>query len=147
MQALGLGPEQIRYHRFKVRHFPEYRQQILQTLIDLRTELQPDIILLPSLNDIHQDHQVISNEGLRAFKKSSILGYEMPWNNIVFETRCFVELQERHLALKIAALNKYASQQHRAYLSADFIRGLAITRGTQFESNYAEAFEVVRWIL
>jgi hypothetical protein len=71
----------------------------------------------------------------------------MPWNNIVFETRCFVELQERHLALKIAALNKYASQQHRAYLSADFIRGLAITRGTQFESNYAEAFEVVRWIL
>jgi LmbE family N-acetylglucosaminyl deacetylase len=147
MQTLGLGPEQIRYHRFKVRHFPEYRQQILQTLIDLRKELQPDIIFLPSLNDIHQDHQVISNEGLRAFKKSSILGYEMPWNNIVFETRCFVELQERHLDLKIAALKKYASQQHRAYLSADFIRGLAITRGTQFESNYAEAFEVVRWIL
>jgi LmbE family N-acetylglucosaminyl deacetylase len=147
MQALGLKPAQIRFHRFRVRHFPEYRQQILQTLIDLRSELEPDIIFLPSLNDIHQDHQVISNEGLRAFKKSSILGYEMPWNNIVFETRCFVELKEHHIELKVAALKKYASQQHRSYLSSDFIKGLAVTRGTQFESKYAEAFEVIRWIL
>jgi len=147
MLALGLTPDNIHYHRFKVRHFPEFRQQILQTLIDMRNQFRPEVIFLPSLNDIHQDHQVIANEGLRAFKKSSILGYEMPWNNIVFETRCFVQLQERHVEKKILALQQYASQQHRSYLSADFIRGLAKTRGTQFESEYAEAFEVIRWIV
>ncbi len=147
MKALGLTDEHIQFHRFKVRHFPEFRQQILQILIELRKSFQPDIIFVPSLNDIHQDHQVIANEGLRAFKKNSILGYEMPWNNIVFETRCFVELKKSHIEKKINALTFYKTQQHRTYLSAEFIWGLAKTRGTQFESDYAEAFEVVRWIL
>jgi len=147
MTELGLQPNNIHYHRFKVRHFPEFRQQILQTLIEIRGEFRPDVVFLPSLNDIHQDHQVVANEGLRAFKKSSILGYEMPWNNIVFETRCFVQLQERHVEKKIRALRHYKTQQHRSYLSEDFIRGLAKTRGTQFESDFAEAFEVIRWIV
>lgn len=147
MQTLGLAEEDIHFHRYQVRHFPEFRQQILQTLIDLRSDYHPDVIFVPSLHDIHQDHQVIANEGLRAFKKNSILGYEMPWNNIVFETRCFVELQEHHLQKKIDALRHYKTQQHRSYLSEEFIRGLAKTRGTQFESNFAEAFEVVRWVL
>jgi len=147
MQTLGVASEDIHYHRFKVRHFPEFRQAILQVLIDIRNSYQPDIIFVPSLHDIHQDHQVIANEGLRAFKKNSILGYEMPWNNIVFETRCFVELKRTHIERKIEALKQYKTQQHRSYLNADFIFGLAKTRGTQFESEYAEAFEVVRWVI
>jgi LmbE family N-acetylglucosaminyl deacetylase len=147
MKTLGLENEHIHYHRFQVRHFPEFRQSILQTLIDIRKEFQPDIVFIPSLHDIHQDHQVIANEGLRAFKKNSILGYEMPWNNIVFETRCFVELKKHHVQKKIEALGHYVTQQHRTYLSDDFIWGLAKTRGTQFESEYAEAFEVIRWVL
>jgi LmbE family N-acetylglucosaminyl deacetylase len=147
MSELGLCENNIHYHRFKVRHFPDFRQQILQKLIDIRISYKPDIIFIPSLNDIHQDHQVIANEGLRAFKKNSILGYEMPWNNIVFETRCFVELKRHHIEKKIAALKHYKTQQHRSYLNEDFIFGLAKTRGTQFESEYAEAFEVVRWVI
>lgn len=147
MTTLGVPKENIIYYRFKVRHFPEFRQDILQKLIDLRKDIRPDIIFAPSLNDIHQDHQVIANECLRAFKKSSILGYEMPWNNIIFETRCFIALERRHLEAKILALSCYRTQQHRNYLRNEFILGLATTRGTQFESEYAEAFEVVRWIM
>lgn len=147
MLVLGLEKENIIHHRFKVRHFPEFRQEILQILIDIRKSLRPDIIFAPSLNDIHQDHQVVANECLRAFKKSSILGYEMPWNNIVFETRCFIALERRHVQVKIDALKCYKTQQHRKYLRDEFIFGLATTRGTQFESEYAEAFEVVRWIM
>jgi N-acetylglucosamine malate deacetylase 1 len=147
MKTLGLDDNNIIYHRFKVRHFPEFRQQILQTLIEVRKSFDPFIVFIPSLNDIHQDHQVIANEGLRAFKKVAILGYEMPWNNIVFETRCFVKLEKRHIEKKIKALACYKTQQHRTYLNSDFLWGLAVTRGTQFESEYAEAFEVVRWIL
>lgn len=39
------------------------------------------------------------------------------------------------------------TQLHRAYLSPEFIRGLAIVRGTQYESELAESFEVIRLIL
>jgi two-component system alkaline phosphatase synthesis response regulator PhoP len=40
---------------------------------------------------------------------------------------------------KIEALGCYQTQKHRAYLSGDFIRGLALTRGVQIEEKYAEA--------
>lgn len=147
MLTLGLQKEHIHYHRFKVRYFPEFRQQILQEMIELRKLFNPDLVFIPSLHDIHQDHQVIANEGLRAFKKVSILGYEMPWNNIIFETRCFITLQKHHVQKKIDALHCYKTQQHRTYLNDEFIWGLAKTRGTQFENEYAEAFEVIRWII
>ncbi|OQA94344.1 MAG: GlcNAc-PI de-N-acetylase [Bacteroidetes bacterium ADurb.Bin217] len=147
MQTLGLHKEDIQYFKFRVRHFLELRQEILQTMIDIRKSFNPDLVFIPSLHDIHQDHQVIANEGLRAFKKISILGYEMPWNNIVFETRCFITLEKKHVQKKIDALHCYKTQQHRTYLNDDFIWGLAKTRGTQFEHEYAEAFEVIRWIV
>ncbi len=147
MTVLGLRAENIIHHNFKVRHFPENRQEILQNMIGLSKKYQPDLVLVPSINDIHQDHQVIANEGLRTFKKIAILGYEMPWNNIVFETRCFIKLEENYIQKKIEALNCYKSQTHRKYLNKEFIWGLARTRGTQFESDYAEAFEVIRWII
>jgi LmbE family N-acetylglucosaminyl deacetylase len=129
-----------------VRRFPEHRQDILQQIIELRDEIKPDIVFVPSPNDIHQDHQVIAQEGLRAFKRHTLLGYEEPWNNIIFETRCFIPLREEHIQRKIEALQCYRSQGHRTYLDAEFIRSLARTRGTQIEGGYAEAFEVLRWI-
>lgn len=147
MIKLGLKQDDIVYHSFRVRHFPEFRQEILQIMIDLNKSFNPELVFVPSLHDIHQDHQVIANEGLRAFKKIPILGYEMPWNNIIFETRCFIKLEKNHIQKKIDALNCYKTQKHRSYLNKDFIWGLATTRGTQFENEFAEAFEVIRWII
>ena len=87
-------------------------------------------------------------EGLRAFKLSaSILGYEMPWNNLSFNTTCFICLSEENLKRKIAALSCYKSQTDRFYATGEFIRSLAITRGTQVGAKYAETFEVLRWII
>ncbi len=54
---------------YPVREFLVYRQQILEDMIRLRNDLNPDLVLLPSTADTHQDHQVISQEGFRAFKK------------------------------------------------------------------------------
>ncbi len=146
-KVLGIAPENLIVYNFPVRHFPEYRQDILQSMIDLRQEINPDLILVPSPHDIHQDHQVIAAEGLRAFKRHTILGYEEPWNNIVFETRCFFALQKHHITKKIEALYCYKSQMHRPYLNEEFIWGLARTRGTQIEGGYAEAFELLRWVM
>ena len=102
---------------------------------------------MPSLHDIHQDHYCIGIEGVRAFKQISILGYELPWNNLTFNTQLFVFLDEKHLYKKIEALKCYQSQSNRDYANESFIRSLAITRGTQIGAKFAEAFEVIRWII
>ena len=146
-RILGIPDDNVIAFRYPVREFPAHRQEILQDIIGLRERIHPDLILVPSPNDIHQDHQVIAREGLRAFKKQTILGYEEPWNNIVFETRCFVMLKERHVEKKVEALHCYETQAERSYLDESFIRSLARTRGTQLESRYAEAFEVLRMVL
>ena len=119
---LGIPEANLDVHDFEVRTFPDRRQDILELLIALWEEWQPDIVFQPSLHDVHQDHQVVAAEGLRAFKRTTILGYEIPWNNFDFAYQAYVALDERHIERKIAALAKYASQQHRRYADAEYIR-------------------------
>lgn len=145
--ALGIADEDCLVLDFEVRRFPELRQPILDKMIELSRRYQPDMVFLPSANDTHQDHQTIAQEGFRAFKRTTMLGYEVPWNNLDFRTSCFVDLSEDNLAAKIRAVGTYESQKHRDYASAEFIRSLALTRGVQIGKRYAESFEVVRWVI
>lgn len=142
-----LGISEPILHEYEVREFPRFRQEILDTLIAHRTTIRPDIVFTPSSFDTHQDHKTTREETLRAFKQCTILGYEQPWNNITFNTLAFISLKEHHVQKKIEALGCYKTQKHRAYLNSDFIRGLALTRGVQIEEPYAEAFEVIKWVM
>jgi N-acetylglucosamine malate deacetylase 1 len=145
-KVLGIDADRLMVDSFPVRNFPEHRQEILQRFWELNNEIEPDLVLLPSTNDLHQDHRTVADEGLRVFKRTTVLAYEEPWNNVVFETRMFVSLDEAHIERKIRALECYRTQAHRTYLNAEFIRSLARTRGTQIQLPWAEAFEVVRWV-
>ncbi|MBN1296748.1 PIG-L family deacetylase [bacterium] len=147
LDVLGVPAAGRHLFQFPVRYFPDHRQDILEHMIHFRDQLEPDLVMLPSPQDLHQDHQIIAMEGLRAFKGTSILGFEIPWNNILFETRSFIHLEERHIARKIAALQCYRSQNFRGYAKPEFIFSLARTRGVQIEVPYAEVFEAIRWII
>lgn len=144
--TLGITPDDCIVLQFPVRHFQEKRQEILDEMIKLSNEFKPSVVFLPSIHDTHQDHEVIAREGFRAFKKTTILGYEAPWNNLTFTTNCFYVLDEQQLERKIAALKCYKSQYGRSYATEEYIRSLAITRGTQIGQRYAEVFESIREI-
>ena len=146
-KVLGIKEKDLLLYDFDVREFPRYRQEILDSLLEVRNKIKPDIVFTPSSFDTHQDHQVVRQETLRAFKMCSILGYEQPWNNITFNTSAFVSLSEENIQGKIDALRCYETQAGRKYLNEEFIRGLATTRGTQINEQYAEAFEVIRWVI
>ena len=146
-KVLGIPPGNLILFNYPVREFPAYRQKILEDMIRLGNDLKPELVLLPSTNDTHQDHQTVSQEGFRAFKKISIIGYEMPYNNLNFSTNLFVVLEEKHLRKKVEALKCYRSQADRTYATPDFITSLARVRGTQIGIKYAEAFEVIRWVI
>jgi N-acetylglucosamine malate deacetylase 1 len=141
---LGIPAEQLTVHDFEVRTFPARRQDILELLIALWEEWQPDAVFQPSLHDVHQDHQVVAAEGLRAFKRTTVLGYEIPWNNFDFAYQWYSALEERHVEKKIAALAKYASQQHRRYADSEYIRNLARMHGVNVNRSFAEVFQVYR---
>jgi len=142
--VMGIAPEALMVHDFDVRSFPERRQDILELLIAVWEKWQPDAVLMPSLRDIHQDHQVVAAEGLRAFKRTTVLGYEIPWNNLEFDYQAYIALEERHVQRKVDALACYESQQHRNYANPEYIWNLARTRGINVSRAYAEAFEVYR---
>jgi len=146
-KILGLGADDVSCLDFTVRAFSDQRQKILDELLRLKEAFEPDIVFCPSMNDLHQDHKVIAEEARRMFKRTTMFGYEMPWNNISFNTQSFVILEKQHLDRKIRALKCYKSQAHREYLNEQFIESLAVTRGVQINAPYAEAFEVVRLVI
>ncbi len=143
-QTLGIAPENLIIYNYEVRKLGYARQEILEELIRLKKASAFDLVFIPSLHDIHQDHTTIAQEGLRAFKNTTVLGYELIWNNLTFNTQCFVRLEKRHIDTKVESLKAYKSQGARDYLSEDFIHALARARGVQAGCTYAEAFEVVR---
>ena len=145
---LGIKPENVILLEYEVRTFPLHRQEILDDMIALNRQIKPELVLVPSSNDIHQDHQVIYAEALRAFKKNaSIWGYEHPWNNLTFTTDIFVKLEERHIKKKIEAMKQYESQNFRPYFDEKYIKALAYMRGTQVDYPFAETFELIRLLV
>jgi len=144
---LGIIPENLILLNYDVREFPQHRQEILEDMITFQKEINPDIVFLPSTFDTHQDHNTISSEGFRAFKRTTMLGYEIPWNNLTFNTSSFSILSEQNILAKIKSLECYKSQAFRTYASSSFIKSLAVTRGTQIGAEFAEVFEVIRWII
>ncbi len=152
-RILGIPSGNHIVKKYPVRRFPQYRQEILEDMVQMNKEINPSLVFMPSKFDTHQDHAVIAEEGFRAFKSSSILGYEMPWNNISFESSAFISLKAEYVDRKIRALNCYRSQKLRTVelgrepSISKKIMSWAQFRGHQIYVEYAEAFHILRWIV
>jgi LmbE family N-acetylglucosaminyl deacetylase len=145
--VMGISSDRFRILDFTVREFQSERQRVLQTFYDLNREIAPDLVLIPALQDLHQDHSTVAQEALRAFKLTSVVSYDVVWNNIDFRSTMFVSVSETHIKSKIDALAKYESQKHRPYMDEEFLRAQLRFRGTQGGVKHAEVFEVLRWYL
>lgn len=133
--------------KFERRKFHVNRQAILQWLYDFNEQNQPDLVLTPCRADVHQDHQTITGEVVRAFKRCSIFGYILRWNCVMIREDVTIQLEDRHVRSKIAALSQYDSQSSRVYFDPEYQRHEAYVRGLGFPSHYAEAFEMIRLVV
>lgn len=145
-KVMGIKSENVIIHDFPVRDFPKYRQEILEIMIKLSREINPDLVFVPSIDDIHQDHHTVSSEALRAFKRTSILGYELPWNNFIFKNQVFYCLDEIDIKVKIEATACYKSQNGRDYSDPEYLKGVCRAHGVRIGVKYAEVFETNRMI-
>jgi len=132
---------------FPTRRFPERRQAVLDVLMELRRELNPDIVLGPSQNDIHQDHHVVAREMMRAFRRdASVLGYEHARNDNGFRPQMWSAVPRWAVKAKLDAVACYESQTVKGmWLNPQYLTAHMAYRGGQVGLPHAEAFEVLRW--
>ncbi len=143
-----LGVKNYDIYDFNVRSFDKRRQEILDILIMQNRNFKPNLIIGPSKNDCHQDHTVIFNQMVRAFKmQCNIICYQLPWNNLCFNNQMFVKLTKQQIDLKFKVLQFYHSQKDRKYFQKNFIYSIASVRGLQVNSEYAQCFQIIKWVL
>ncbi len=149
IKFIGLNEKKIIYLNFETREFPRDRQLILDHIYKLNKEKHYDIIFTPTRFDVHQDHETVTNEILRVFKRlpTSIFGYELLLNTFSFETSVFCNFNENQMNAKLKAFDCFKSQMSRFYFSCQLFESTAKMRGAQMGADYAEAFEAIRVII
>jgi LmbE family N-acetylglucosaminyl deacetylase len=140
--ALGLLDEQLAILDYPVRNFAAHRQRLLDDLLDWKHRLDPDVVFCPCSADVHQDHQAVAQEAQRAFKQTTLLGYQLPWNCRELRSDFYIDLAERHVARKLNAIAQYASQADRCYASESYQRAWLTVQGSAIKRTAAEVFEV-----
>lgn len=124
--------------------FTRCRHLIRQALWDYNRASKPHVVFVPNTKDVHQSHQVVTEEARRVFKHSTILGYELPWNSYGFDGNVFFEVKQPSLVAKEEAIAEYASQGSRDMFHKSFATELARVRGLQAGVPFAECFEAIR---
>ncbi len=152
--TLGLPKERIVFPEVEIdgQLFPECRQKILETLYCFDKKIKPDIIFVPSLNDIHQDHKTVAEAALKAFKRKTVIGYEIVNSSWGFSPNLFITVEAENVAAKCRAVRCYKSQQNPDITTADYfaeeiITGLAKVSGARAGSFFAESFEIYTMLI
>lgn len=123
------------------------RQNVLNELISLNDIYNPDAVFTHSAKDRHQDHRVVGEESLRAFRNKRLITYTAPWNDVESEQwNMFVSLTKQHLAKKTDSLQCYESQAGKDYMNPQYTIAQARVTGGIVGLEFAEAFKIERWI-
>ncbi|HEY6074238.1 MAG TPA: PIG-L family deacetylase [Anaerolineales bacterium] len=144
MAVLGIPEEKVVFGPFITRVFPDARQEILEYFLKFRKEFKPDLIFVHSQHDIHQDHNVITEEALRAYRGITVLGYDVVRSSYGFFPHFLVEVNEEDVQKKIEALAAYETYRERYYFNSELTRSIMIRHGALAECPYAEGFDILR---
>jgi LmbE family N-acetylglucosaminyl deacetylase len=144
MSVLGVPKEKIVLGPFTTRVFPDARQEILEYFLNLRRDFKPDLIFVHSKQDVHQDHNTMTNEALRAFRGITVLGFDVVRSSYGFFPHFLVEVTEEDVNKKIEALSKYETYRDRYYFNSELTRSIMVRHGALAECPFAEGFDILR---
>ncbi len=146
MQILGVPSEKVIVGTFETRRFQQFRQEILEYMIEMRKSFNPDIVFLHTRADLHQDHSTITEEGLRAFRGTTVLGYDVIRSSYGFFPHFLVEVNESDVEKKIRALAEYHTYDDKYYFDSELTRSILVKNGALAERKFAEGFDILRII-
>ena len=146
MEILGVGPEKVVLGPFETRNFPRDRQEILEFLFDLNRKHCPDMVFVHTSADIHQDHSVTTMEALRAFRGTTVLGFDVMRSSYGFFPHFLIEVTQGDVEKKVEALAAYETYKDKYYFSPEIIRSTSVRHGSLAERPFAEGFDILRVI-
>lgn len=144
MKALGVPEKNAVLGTFETRRFPYFRQEILEYMIQLNRSFKPEIVFVHTKADIHQDHGTVTEEALRAFRGTTVLGYDVLRSSYGFFPNFLVEVTEQDVDRKIEALKQYSTYSARYYFDPNITRATMVRHGALAERPYAEGFDILR---
>jgi LmbE family N-acetylglucosaminyl deacetylase len=144
MGVLGVPKEKVIVEKFTTRNFPDARQEILEYMLKLRGDFQPEIIFVHSKQDVHQDHNVVTDEALRAYRGITVLGYDVIRSSYGFFPHFLAEVSEEDVNKKIEALSQYKTYADKYYFSPELLRAIMVRHGSLAECSFAEGFDILR---
>ena len=144
MKILGVPEEKVVFGTFQTRVFPDARQEILEYFLKLRKEFQPDLIFTHSKQDVHQDHNTMTDEALRAFRGITVLGFDVVRSSYGFFPNFLAQVTEEDVNKKIEALAEYETYRDRYYFNNELTRSIMVRHGALAECPFAEGFDILR---
>jgi LmbE family N-acetylglucosaminyl deacetylase len=144
MAVLGVPKEKVVVEEFSTRKFPDMRQEILEYLLEIRRSFKPDIVFVHTRQDVHQDHNVVTEEALRAYRGITLLGYDVVRSSYGFFPHFMVEVTAEDVEKKIEALSKYETYHDKYYFDSALLRATMIRHGALAERPFAEGFDILR---
>lgn len=129
----------------------EYTTDLVQDIEGHLDDIDPDIIITHWPHDVHQDHEVVGRCVMRAARHyPRVLLFRTNWYATlgIFNPNFYVALTDRQMDLKREATIAHRSEYARngeGWLEFFISRNRAA--GTIIGIEYAEEFEVLRWIV
>jgi N-acetylglucosamine malate deacetylase 1 len=136
---------------------------VVTAIEDVLDEVRPDVVIIPDIIEIHQEHRVVAEASMAALRPSAgtsrwrppiVLAFEHladAWalQQPVYPPSTWARLAEDDLDAKLKAMKAHASQMrpHPSERSVESIDALARVRGAQAGCGAAECFSVIRWLL
>ena len=139
----------VMVYGFRDGYFPYVGGEVKDVFEDLKSRLEPDLILTHSRHDLHQDHRLVCELTWNTWRDHLVFEYEIPkYEGDLGRPNCYVpvppELAERKLK---TLFEVYASQGGKPWFDAEALRGLLRLRGVECRATYAEAFHARKLVL
>lgn len=140
----GAARHEIILHEFRDGFLPYAGAAPKERLEEIKSRIEPDLILTHRGGDAHQDHRLVSELTWNTFRDHLILEFEIPkYDGDLGNPNFYVRLDEALVAAKVRHLLRFfPSQRGRRWFTEDLFRGLMRLRGMEANapSGYAEAF-------
>lgn len=141
-----LGASYIKHLDYPTNDFWIHRQNIWESLNDLNSEINPDLIF-SHMSDEHQDHVVLFEETIRNFKEKNVLCYKPTLAYGMSHCWNYIEKISRlNLDVKIEACKFFKDYLNKVYFDPNVIESQARIMGANSLTEIAEAFQVYRII-
>ena len=120
--------------------FESISNKVRQLLLDIK----PDLILVHSQHDTHQEHRFLRDMVITATRRipCTILSYKSVSVTASYEENFFVDISDE-FDLKLESILQHSSQLHHDYMTSDFIKQFHVNWFAKLRGlNYVESYHL-----